>query len=120
MLSEQQQRDGRPGKEEELRRHEDGQRHQQQLSQSGDIDLEFIRVFFLIQMFILIILNCQDLQDSASHTSSHSKLSNDSHSPDDCINFSSSELVSEIETIIEYIDTKYHNNIYLAMFSSAY
>ena len=69
----------------------------------------------------LIILNCQDLQDSASHSSSHSKLSNDSHSPDDCINFSSSELVSsEIETIIECIDTKYHNNIYLAMFSSAY
>ena len=111
MLSEQQQRDGRPGEEEELRRHEDGQRHQQQLSQSGDLELEFIRVFNLI------ILNCQDLQDSASH----SKLSNDSHSPDDCINFSSSELVSsDIETIIECIDTKYHNNIYLAMFSSAY
>ena len=112
MLSEQQQRDGRPGEEEELRRHEDGQRHQQQLSQSGDLELEFI-----IRVFNLIILNCQDLQDSASH----SKLSNDSHSPDDCINFSSSELVSsEIETIIECIDTKYHNNIYLAMFSSAY
>ena len=30
---------------------------------------------------------------------SHSKLSNDSHSPDDGINFSSSELVSEMETI---------------------
>ena len=119
MLSEQQQRDGRPGEEEELRRHEDGQRHQQQLSQSGDLELEFIRVFLFISNshVNLIILNCQDLQDSASH----SKLSNDSHSPDDCINFSSSELVSsEIETIIECIDTKYHNNIYLAMFSSAY
>ena len=47
MLSEQQQRDGRPGEEEELRRHEDGQRHQQQLSQSGDLELKFIRVFFV-------------------------------------------------------------------------
>ena len=38
VLSQQQQRDGRPGEEEELRRHEDGQCYKQQLSQqSGDL-----------------------------------------------------------------------------------
>merc|ERR1712137_82631 len=47
----------------------------------------------------------QDLQDSASHTNSHSKLSNDSHSPDDCINFSSSEL-DPIREVVPELECK--------------
>jgi len=52
--------------------------------------------------------NSQDFQDcppsSASHTS-HSKLSNDSHSPDDGINFSSSEL-DPIREVVPELECK--------------